>query len=181
MRLFLELKPNKANLYFNIIPMVTLLLLLVLGALFKSFVLIFLFFSFMFIFFYFGLFWRFFMGQMTYKFVPSKLRRNVTYRFFLAISILNFIVLPLFVGLIFIVKADFRFIVGFILFVFLYGFVSNYFQFQFISQNISILKYGEEFRKNKKPLSWITLAYFPMTALKTQTVINDIFSDRIEC
>ena len=161
MRLFLELKPNKANLYFNIIPMVTLLLLLVLGALFKSFVLIFLFFSFMFGFFYFGLFWRFFMGQMTYKFVPSKLRRNVAYRFFLAISILNFIVLPLFVGLIFIVKADF--------------------QFQFISQNISILKYGEEFRKNKKPLSWITLAYFPMTALKTQAVINDIFSDRIKC
>ena len=65
-----------------------------------------------------------------------------------------------------------------ILIIVIYGLVSNYYQFSFIAQNISLIKYKEVTTKNKWPVSWMTLAYFPMTALSTQRIINDYLTKK---
>ncbi len=178
MRLFTEIKPNKANLYFNILPMLTISLLLISMTLFQSVVIMITFITSMVIYFYFAMIWRFVMGKLTYDLTPQDMRSKISYGFFIFFSIFNFLIIPILVVFIFILRDGIVYVLGFIVFMLFYGFFSNYFQFKFISRNLSIIKFGKDFKKNKKPLSWMTLAYFPLTAIKTQTEINDIFKDK---
>ena len=183
MRLFKEIEPKKANFYFNILPMLTILFLVTSVAIFQSIVLIITLFSCIIIYFYFALIWRFVIGRLTYEITPDYLKRKLSYIIFTIVSIFNFLFLPVMAGLTLLVKDNFSvddigYVLGILIFMILYGFTSNYFQFRFISRNIAILKYGENFRNNKRPLSWITLAYYPMTASKTQKIINEIFQNR---
>jgi hypothetical protein len=178
MRLFTQIQPNKAYLYFYILPTLTFILLLLGLVIFHSVVILFTFCAFMIIYIYFGMIWRLVIGKLTYDLTPQNLRNKTSFGFFIFFSIINFLVLPLLAGLFIIIKDDIRFIFGLLVILAFYGYFNMYFQFNFISKNISKIKHGEDYNRNEKPISWVTLSYFPMTAKKTQTVINDIFKAR---
>jgi hypothetical protein len=124
--------------------------------------------------FYFDLVRRLYLGFFSFKKTPFKSDRTRKYRVFIILSIINMVIIPLLILLFFVWVNRYPKILFFIPLIGIYAWISNYFQLNFIAENMSLIKYGGYRIKSLWPIDWITLLYFAFNVRKTQTIINDI-------
>jgi hypothetical protein len=155
-RLFTNINPRKAFLYFNIIPNCSIILFLIMGLIMRSLTCFAISVGLLILYFYFILYWRMIIGKVSYHYLRNKKMRTRGYSFFIIISIFNFLYFPLYIlfgGYLIFLKPDGYFLFLSVLFLVILINVSNYLQMYFVSRNIALLKYKKPTIKSEWPIN----------------------------
>jgi hypothetical protein len=172
----LTIKPKSALILYLILPFCIMSLSLIGAILYDSLLLFVIFFSIAIFYILFFILWRFLLGWVTFK-ISSKIEnRQNAYRLFVIFYMSMIIIIPLIIAIIINIGGSPQIVLGYLILIMLYGFISNYFQCTFIAKNLSLIKYHKKISKELGPINWTTIAYYPFMIIKTQKILIELLN-----